>query len=813
VADPVDARGTRSLNLRARALLLAAAALAVACGPGSRTDRPRAVVIGIDGADWKIIDGLVAAGRMPNLARLRERGTSGPIQTLTDFPLSPVIWTSVATGKTPAKHGITWFLVDQPDGTRVPVRSHNRKAKALWNILAERKLRPVVIGWWATHPAEDVGSGVIVSDAIGFHGFGRTAREGHDPRKTWPADLFPRVEARMPPEQQLSPEFAARFLHLTPEEFRAERFDPARSSQRDPRNPVQLFQQYAVTAQGYTAIAEDLLAQPYDLLLLYYEQVDSFSHLFMKYAPPRLDWTQPEEAARYQDVVSEWYAYQDELLGRLLARIDLDTTAVFLLSDHGFKSGERRIRSEQPVDLRTAHLDHEPEGIFLAAGPHIRRGARVEDASVLDLTPTVLHYLGLPPAKDMDGKVLTAIFEPEFESEHPLTYVASYESAKPESKPGEPAEDYGKQELAENLAGLEALGYVKGEKKEEATAEASSPEIHDNLARIHLREGRLDEAVAEFEKALALNPHDADALLGLAGIAALRGNRPRAEHLAQVALASNPDFPPALAQLAELRRDAGDLDEAIRLYREALALDDTSPNLHLGLGDCLSRAGKYAEAEKAFRRVISLQPDSFEAWYNLGVSTSQQGRFDESVAAYQKALALDPKHPLYAAALNNLGTVQLDRGKKDLAIARWQEAVKASPTQLEARYNLASQYLDQGRVDDAIPLLEEAARLAPNHELVHARLGRAYLRKGRGEDAWRTLTLVRRLYPENWNALLGLAALQAAGDQPDQARKLLDEALRLGGKKARAEAGSYPALSPLLAAAPFAGRANEQGGE
>ncbi len=776
-------------------------------------------MIGIDSADWKLVDALVAQGRMPNLASLRERGTSGPIQTLVDFPLSPVIWTSVATGKTPAKHGITWFLVDQPDGTRVPVRSHNRKVKALWNMLADRDLRSIVIGWWATYPAEDVGKSVMVSDALGFHGFGRTAREGDDQHKTWPADLYPKLEAQMPPEQQLSMEFVSRFLHMTPEEYRAERFDPARSTQHDPSNPIHLFQEYAVTAQGYTAIAEDLLAQPYDLFLIYYEQVDSFSHLFMKYAPPKLDWTRPEDVARYQDVVSEWYVYQDELLGRLLEKIDLDTTAVFVLSDHGFKSGERRIRSEELVDMRTAHLEHEPQGIFIAAGPGIRKGAKLDDASVLDLTPTLLHYLGLPPAKDMDGKVLTAIFAPGFEAAHPLSYVASYESAKPEDKSGRPKEDYGKAELAENMAGLEALGYVKKNGAEGAApakpadasasaapaggapAEASSPEIHDNMARIHVREGKLDEAVAEFEKALALNQHDSDALLGLANIAAMRGNRPRAEHLTQVALASNPDFPPALAQLADLRRDAGDLPEAIRLYREALKIDDASPGLYLGLGDCLERAGQFAEAEKAFRRVISLEPDSFEAWYNLGVSLAQQNRLDESVAAYEKALALDPKNALYPAALNNLGTVQLDRGDKAKAIARWEEAVKASPDQLEARYNLATQYLEQGRIDDAIPLLEEAARLAPNHELVHVRLGRAYMQKGRGEDAYRALTLVRRLYPQNWYAPLGLAALNAANNRPDEARKLLDEAFRLGGENARTEAAGYPALAPLLAAA------------
>jgi tetratricopeptide (TPR) repeat protein len=135
---------------------------------------------------------------------------------------------------------------------------------------------------------------------------------------------------------------------------------------------------------------------------------------------------------------------------------------------------------------------------------------------------------------------------------------------------------------------------------------------------------------------------------------------------------------------------------------------------------------------------------------------------------------------------------------------------KASPSQLEARYNLASQYLDQDRLDDAIPLLEEAARLAPNHELVHARLGRAYLLKGRGQDAYRALTLVRRLYPENWYAPLGMAALNAANDRPDEARKLLGEALRLGGEPARTEAASFPALAPLLAASETGGKRSAQ---
>ena len=633
-----------------------------------------------------------------------------------------------------------------------------------------------------------------MSDALGVHGFGRTAREGDDGRKTHPPERFAELDALVPPEQQLSAEFVQRFMHVSDEQFRNARYDPARHPKRDPGNPLHLFQQYAVTAQGYTAIAETLLDEPWDLFLLYYEQVDSFSHLFMKHAPPRLEWIAEEDHALFRDAVTEWYVYQDELLGRVLDEVDLDDTAVFVVSDHGFKSGERRIRSERTVDIDKAHLDHEPDGIFVAAGAGIRSGGRVEGATVLDVTPTLLHALGLAVGKDMDGRVLDEVFE----ESRPIEYVATYETGEPRATVAAD-EDYGEEELAESLAGLEALGYVGPSDGAESAGEGeSSPEIHNNLARIHVRAGDLDEAEAEFQKALALNPHDADALLGLSGLAAMKGNRGRAEHLVKVALATNPDFPPALAQLGDLRRDAGDLGECVRLYREAVALHDASPGLYLGLGDCLQRAGRYPEAEEVFTRALQLDPDSFVAIYNLGVTAFQQGREEEAIELYERALELDGQHPLAAATLNNLGTVHLDRGETERAIARWEEAVAASPAQFEARYNLASQYLDQGKVDAAIPLLEGAASLAPNHELLHTRLARAYMEKGRGEDAYRALSLVRRLYPENWFAPLGMAVLFAATERPEQAKPLLEDALRLGGDVARATAEGYPALAPLL---------------
>jgi predicted AlkP superfamily phosphohydrolase/phosphomutase len=67
----------------------------------------QAVVIGIEGADWAVIDAIAAHGKLPNLTALREQGVAGSIRTAGDIALSPVIWTSVATGKTADQHGIS----------------------------------------------------------------------------------------------------------------------------------------------------------------------------------------------------------------------------------------------------------------------------------------------------------------------------------------------------------------------------------------------------------------------------------------------------------------------------------------------------------------------------------------------------------------------------------------------------------------------------------------------------------------------------------------------------------------------------------
>ena len=123
----------------------------------------RVLLIGWDAADWNIIHPLIEAGKMPILKRFVESGISGKIATLQPV-LSPILWTSIATGKRADKHDILGFVEPSPDGKGIrPVTSTSRKCKAIWNILSQSGLRSTVINWFASHPAEPIAGNILTN--------------------------------------------------------------------------------------------------------------------------------------------------------------------------------------------------------------------------------------------------------------------------------------------------------------------------------------------------------------------------------------------------------------------------------------------------------------------------------------------------------------------------------------------------------------------------------------------------------------------------------------------------------------------------
>ena len=121
------------------------------------------LLIGWDAADWRLINPLLDEGKLPNLRRLVEGGTIGNIATIEPM-LSPMLWTSIATGKRAHKHGVLGFSEIDPISAAVrPVTTLSRKTRAIWNILTLEEKRCNVIGWWPSHPAEPI-NGVMVSN-------------------------------------------------------------------------------------------------------------------------------------------------------------------------------------------------------------------------------------------------------------------------------------------------------------------------------------------------------------------------------------------------------------------------------------------------------------------------------------------------------------------------------------------------------------------------------------------------------------------------------------------------------------------------
>lgn len=123
----------------------------------------KVLLIGWDAADWKVINPLLDAGELPNVQRLVDQGAMAHITTLHP-PLSPMLWTSIATGKRPFKHGIHGFTEPTADGMGLqPVTNLSRSTKAVWNILNQNGKKSIVIGWWPSHPAEPI-DGVMLSN-------------------------------------------------------------------------------------------------------------------------------------------------------------------------------------------------------------------------------------------------------------------------------------------------------------------------------------------------------------------------------------------------------------------------------------------------------------------------------------------------------------------------------------------------------------------------------------------------------------------------------------------------------------------------
>jgi predicted AlkP superfamily phosphohydrolase/phosphomutase/tetratricopeptide (TPR) repeat protein len=587
------------------------------------------LIVGWDAADWIVLDSLFGKGQMPTLAGLIQRGVRSDLATLSPI-LSPLLWTSAATGRTPDVHGILNFVEPRADGCGICVAgSTSRKVKALWNMATQQGLRVQCTSWYASHPAEPV-RGIVVSNML---------MEG-DPGVA--GEAWPLAANTVHPEAFAATAALARVGRAAFHRDHLAELLPELSAQlRGDARIAQLCKLMA-TAASVDAVARAAMQnEPWDLAMVFFESIDTVGHQFMQYRPPRLRHVGEADVRRFGGVMDAVYRWHDRALSRLLAAAGPDTT-VLLLSDHGFHSGELRpdlgdLPPERRMEREASW--HRPVGVLVAAGPGVVPGAQAIAANILDLTPTALALLGLPQAKDFDGRALAEILVP---AATPPAPIESWESLAGDAGLHPPDRRQDPFEAADAIRQLVDLGYM-------AALPADATEQIELVRReslfnlgVHLSSrGRYRDALVQFEALVERLPTDSRYRVSLASCLFAVG-----EHARAVAVLADLPATPELDLIrARSLTELGRRDEAVAAADRVAAGLGGTPVLRVPLAECLLQQGRFDRALALCEAVRRSDPRAMAPILVATQALLCQRAFERAAEAALDALDLDRTQP------------------------------------------------------------------------------------------------------------------------------------------------------------------------
>ncbi|MCH8083555.1 MAG: alkaline phosphatase family protein [Myxococcales bacterium] len=443
------ARRHRLFTLSGALLFLACGALQQGAAEDERLEvSGRVLLLAIDGADWDVINRIVAEGKAPNFAALMRQGTYGVLHSLSPS-WSPVIWTSIATGVMPPVHGINNFVYTE-GGQRHLYTSGMIKIPTLWEILSDQGISVGVTNYWFTYPALPVQGYMISDHAIPSRSdrLVKTFAKGQDPppreHLVHPPELWDEIQGLLDPPRlrwggagydKLSIE--ARFLSMY----------------------SMLMEDGLVTD---LALAADRIHHP-RVTAVYWKGVDRASHAYWRYLEPDHEFYADDppserEIGLYEDWIPWVYRHTDALLGEM-RQILTPNDIIVITSDHGF---EARIPKRGGKVTGGHHQGESKNGIYLMAGAGIApRGAQGPDIHVTDIAPTILYLVDSPVPAHMTGKVALELLDPRLLAQRQVRQSPALSrddrllSAGAESKVV-PLE-------AERIERLEALGYFESD--------------------------------------------------------------------------------------------------------------------------------------------------------------------------------------------------------------------------------------------------------------------------------------------------------------------------------------------------------------
>jgi tetratricopeptide (TPR) repeat protein len=612
----------------------------------ARAGRP-VIFVGLDGADWQLLDQYMAGGAMPQLARLVAEGAGGVLETIHP-PLSPIVWTSMMTGVSPLEHRVLDFTRFSPaSGTKEPITSDERRVPAVWNIAGYAGRTSATFGLWATYPAEHV-NGLLVSDR--FSGFLYSEKEPPKgvvcpaEREAWARGTLRAVEEATGYEA-----LRAYLPWLTGEEYA--RLEGEKKA--DPyAHPVTALRRILVETEVYHRLATEWIGREKpDLAIVYFQGTDSIGHTFAPFAPPRQPTVSEEDYGRYSGVPERYFRHVDALLGAYRALAQERGAVLVLASDHGFFWGEGRPKELSSFAHATAGKWHRKDGLYLAWGPGIAPApGHPHRAGATQLAATLLALLGLPRGLGMAEPVLPGVPAPAGKAAH---YALHYRPATPLAATSGETD-------TEAIEKLKALGYIGAGEATSAPAGAAGSTrtagSWNNEGLVLRAEGRMEASVGAFEKALELDPGLASALWNLSDVLSqLKRDPDRSDDLLVQAFATGlPEARRFLVERAIEYHRAGNGARSLRLLDAALSARDDEPEAWLFRGRYRIESGNCRGALEDFRRATALAPASAAAHASEGLAHLCLGDNAAARRSLPRSLQLDPNQPRVREFLGRL---------------------------------------------------------------------------------------------------------------------------------------------------------------
>lgn len=295
--------------------------------------------------------------------------------------------------------------------------------------------------------------------------------------------------------------------------------------------------------------------------------------------------------------------------------------------------------------------------------------------------------------------------------------------------------------------------------------------------------GNLTELAHGYQRRLEVNPHDAQALMGMGLVAMASGQNEAAVQMAQAAVAEAGHSCTAWVTLGQALQAAGRASDAEAAYRNAIRIDGTNPLARIGLGELQLAAGRTDEAIHEYELAIRRNPAMAAARLGLGHALARAGSNQDALAQYENALALKPRNAEadFAAAF-----VLARLGRPAEAEQRYRRAIAARPDFAAAWMNLGSLLREQGRELHAEIALRRAVEIRP--DLITGWLNLALLERERDRpaEAEAHLNKALELDPNRAETLVAWCQFRNAQSDPVGAQVWLDRALAADPRHAEA---------------------------